>query len=90
MLPGVENITRKTLVMLSVGLSYVGDRNCEMWGIFANKPSSAIFPGELKKELYGHDSVGMTLSEYSVKAFGIEKYVAQMILVAIRVMVQEG
>lgn len=31
----------------------------------------------MKKDLYGHDSVGMTLSEYSVKAFGIGKYVAQ-------------
>lgn len=35
---------------------------------------------EMKKVLPGHDSVGVALSEYAVKSFGIGKYMAQMML----------
>lgn len=56
------------------------DRNAEMCGSFANNPSSAVLSLEMRKGLFGNDSIGVALSECSVKAFGIGKYVAQMSL----------
>ena len=66
--------------MSNLGLSSVEDRNAEMCRSFANNSSSPVFSSERKKGLFGHDSVGVALSEYSVKDFGIGKDVAQMML----------